>query len=259
MIKISVKANNDAFKTDYRLLIQQNRPVKLFFFMNLEALINLFFPKVCNACKNHLSDNEVFLCTDCRHVLPTTNFHKNNDPFVKNIFYGRAQIEAATALLRFEKKGIVQHLLHQLKYGQNEAVSDFFGQWLGEELSACEDYKTVDLVIPVPLHPKKLKKRRYNQVTKFGQNIAKALDIVYSEDLLTKITTSTSSQASKTRLERWQLNNETFSITHLHKLENKHILLVDDIITTGNTLEACILELNKAKNIKISVAAIAIA
>ncbi|WP_397364396.1 ComF family protein [Olleya sp. R77988] len=227
--------------------------------MSIKALTDLFFPEVCNACKSYLSDNEVFLCTNCRHDLPTTNFHLENDSFVKNVFYGRAKIEAATALLRFEKKGIVQHLLHQLKYGKNENVSAFFGDWLGEELETTNNYNTIDLVIPVPLHPKKLKKRGYNQVTKFGQNIAKSLQVEYNEDLLIKTTNTIKSQASKTRLERWQLNNETFSVRQIDKLNNKHILLVDDIITTGNTLEACILELNKAQNIKISIATMAIA
>ncbi|MGB6269498.1 MAG: phosphoribosyltransferase family protein [Olleya sp.] len=227
--------------------------------MSIKTLVNLFFPEVCNACKNYLSDNEAFLCTGCRHDLPTTNFHLNNDPFVKNVFYGRAKLEAATALLRFEKKGMVQHLMHQLKYGNNEDVSSFFGDWLGEELKTSQDYNTIDLVIPVPLHPQKLKKRGYNQVSKFGQNIAEALQVDYTEDILIKITNTVKSQASKTRLERWQFNNETFSVTQLEKLNNKHILLVDDIITTGNTLEACILELNKANNIKISIATMAIA
>lgn len=227
--------------------------------MSLKALANLFFPLVCNACKNTLSDNEAFLCTTCRHNLPVTNFHLDNDPFVKNIFYGRAKIEAGTALLRFEKKGLVQHLIHQLKYGNNESIGHFLGHWLGEELKTSHQFKNIDLVIPVPLHPNKLKKRGYNQVTKFGQDIAKALEVDYTENALIKITNTLKSQASKTRLERWELNNETFAVKHLEKLNNKHILLVDDIITTGNTLEACILELNKAENIKISVAAMAIA
>ncbi|WGD35579.1 phosphoribosyltransferase family protein [Olleya sp. YS] len=227
--------------------------------MKIKSLINLFFPEVCVACKDYLSDNETFLCTNCRHQLPTTNFHVNNDNFVKNVFYGRAKLEAATALLRFEKKGMVQHLLHQLKYGNNEDISRFFGDWLGEELKLSNQYNDIDLVIPVPLHSKKLKKRGYNQVTQFGQKIAKALNTSFSEDLLIKITNTETSQASKSRLERWQLDNETFSVTQLDTLNNKHILLVDDIITTGNTLEACILELNKAHNIKISIAAMAIA
>ncbi len=227
--------------------------------MSLTALANLFFPLVCNGCKDTLSDNETFLCTTCRHNLPTTNFHLDNDPFVKNIFYGRAKIEAATALLRFEKKGLVQHLIHQLKYGNNESVGDFFGGWLGEELSNSDQYKNIDIVIPVPLHSSKLKKRGYNQVTKFGQNIAKSLNVDYTENVLIKITSTAKSQARKNRLERWELNNETFSVNQIEQLNNKHILLVDDIITTGNTLEACIIELNKAENIKISIATIAIA
>lgn len=227
--------------------------------MSLKALANLFFPLVCNACKDTLSDNETFLCTNCRHNIPTTNFHLSQDPFVKNVFYGRVKVEAATALLRFEKKGIVQHLLHQLKYGNNEAIGSFLGDWLGEELSANQIFNSIDIVIPVPLHPKKLKKRGYNQVSKFGQNIATLLNADYHEDILVKITNPSKSQARKNRLERWELNNETFSVGALDKLHNKHILLVDDIITTGNTLEACVIELNKAKNIKISIAAMAIA
>ncbi|RAJ18082.1 ComF family protein [Olleya aquimaris] len=227
--------------------------------MNFNTLINLFFPEVCNACKAYLLDNESFICTDCRHQLPTTNFHLNNDPFVKNVFYGRAKIEAATALLRFEKQGMVQHLLHQLKYGNNQAISGFLGDWLGEELKMSNYYNTIDMVIPVPLHNKKLKKRGYNQVTQFGQHIAKALNTTFKEDILVKVTNTATSQASKSRLERWQLDNETFAVSQLDKLHNKHILLVDDIITTGNTLEACIIELTKAQNIKISIAAMAIA
>jgi len=225
----------------------------------INALKHLFFPEICNSCKLQLSDNEHFLCTSCRHHLPITNFHFDKDESVKKVFYGRSKIENGTALLRFEKKGRVQHLMHQLKYGKNETISSFFGDWLGEELKTIDAYNNIDVVIPVPLHPKKQKKRGYNQVTLFGQQIAKALSANYNDHVLTKIRSTSSSQASKKRLERWQFNNEQFSTTNIDQLNGKHILLVDDIITTGNTLEACILELNKAENIKISIAVMAIA
>lgn len=225
----------------------------------LKDLINLFFPLVCNHCKALLSDNEHFLCTDCRHQLPVTNFHFNNDNSFEKVLYGRIKIENGTALLRFEKQGMVQHLIHQLKYGINEMVGQFFGEWLGAELSSLKNYNNIAVVIPVPLHPKKLKKRGYNQVEKFGKTLAKALNAKYEDTVLVKVNASLASQATKKRLERWEYNNELFDTINIEKLNNKHILLVDDIITTGNTLEACCLQLQKAANIKISIACMAIA
>ncbi|MEN3323324.1 phosphoribosyltransferase family protein [Mariniflexile soesokkakense] len=224
----------------------------------LKPIVNLFFPKVCYACLNLLNDNEDTICVNCRHDLPVTNFHFDDDDSVKKVLYGRANIENGTALFRFEKKGLVQQLIHGLKYKGYETVGYSLGNWLGGELKTLDDYKTVDVVIPVPLHEKKLKKRGYNQVTKFGQQIAKALEADYIDDVLIKVT-NTQSQTIKNRLSRWNSTDELFAVKNPEPLENKHILLVDDIITTGATLEACITVLNHAKNIKISIATIAIA
>ena len=224
----------------------------------LSSIINLFFPQTCGCCLSTLSDNEHCICTDCRHRLPVTNFHKTNDDTVKKVFYGRAKIEYATALFRFEKKGVVQQLIHQLKYKGQEDIGVFLGEWLGEDLKTIEDYKTIDVVVPVPLHKKKRKTRGYNQVTKFGVKITEALNVEYIDDVLIKVTNS-ASQVNKKRFARWNNSNELFSATNLDRIANKHILLVDDIITTGATLEACILELNKAENVKISIATMAIA
>lgn len=223
-----------------------------------KALVNIFFPKVCLTCQFQLIDNEKYLCTSCRHKLPLTNYHLNNDDFISKLFYGRAKIESGTALLRFEKKGITQQLIHQLKYREQQQVGTFLGLWLGTELSNCEAYSKVDIVIPVPLHKKKLRSRGFNQVTKFGQEIATALQANYVDDVLIKVT-NTSSQVTKNRFSRWTGKNDTFALSNKQKIAGKHILLVDDIITTGATLEACMIELNKAENIKISIATMAIA
>ena len=222
------------------------------------ALLNLFFPKVCFACNNHLNDNENDICISCRHSLPVTNFHFNNDDTVLKTFYGRVKVENATALLRFEKKGIVQNLIHSLKYRGNENIGVLLGNWLGGELSTIEAYKNIDLVIPVPLHQKKLKKRGYNQVAKFGKQIAEALHAEYKDDILLKVT-NTESQTLKTRLFRWNDNQELFTLRNAKSIENKHILLVDDLITTGATIEACITVLKQVPSVKISVGSMAIA
>ena len=226
--------------------------------MALKSVINLFFPKVCYACSNFLSDNEDTICINCRHDLPITNFHFNDDDTVKKVLRGRAKIEHATALFRFEKKGPIQQLIHGLKYKSYEHIGALLGDWLGGELSETEAFQGIDMVIPVPMHDKKLKKRGYNQVTKFGQQIAKALNVEYVDDVLIKIT-NTSSQTTKKRVARWNNTNELFALKNISKIENKHILLVDDIITTGATLEACCLVLNQAKHLKISIATMAIA
>lgn len=223
----------------------------------IKSLTNLFFPKVCYACLTYLNDNEDTICTNCRHDLPVTNFHFDNNKAIEKTLYGRAQIENGTALFRFEKKGIVQQLIHGLKYKGYENVGFILGNWLGAELKEISAYNNIDFVIPVPLHKNKLKKRGYNQVTKFGQQIAKAINANYLDNVLIKITNN-KSQTSKKRFARWN-SDELFALQNENLIENKHILIVDDIITTGATLEACITVLNEAKNVKISIATMAIA
>ncbi|GAB5398633.1 MAG: ComF family protein [Aureisphaera sp.] len=176
---------------------------------------------------------------------------------MKNIFYGRFQVETATALFRFQKHGITQEILHNLKYRGQEQISHFFGAWLGHELAAHEAYNKVDLVIPVPIHKQKRRKRGYNQVTGFATEIAKALQIPCREDILIK-TSKTRSQVFKKRMGRFD-TDEIFAITDPTPLKNKHILLVDDIVTTGATLEHCANILLDDTNAKISIATIALA
>lgn len=224
----------------------------------LKSIINLFFPKVCYACHNLLNDNEDTICMNCRHDLPITNFHFDNNDSVAKVLYGRAKIENGTALFRFEKKGNVQRLIHNLKYKDHEHIGFVLGNWLGGELKTLESYKNIDVVIPVPLHKNKLKKRGYNQVALFGQQVAEALNVDYLDDVLVKVT-NTKSQVNKKRLARWTNSDELFTLKNIEAIDNKHILVVDDIITTGATLEACISVLNQAKNIKISIATMAIA
>jgi len=223
----------------------------------VKNLLNLFFPKVCLGCNSYLGANENYICTSCRHQLPLTNFHLENNNAVKNVLFGRVKLEQATALLHFSKKGIVQQLMHNLKYRGYENVGLFLGKWLGEELSNIEAYKSIDVVIPVPLHRSKLRRRGYNQVTKFGQEIAKALEVEFNSKILEK-RTATKTQVFKGRLSRTSENTATFSIVENGSLIGKHVLLVDDIITTGATIEACANELLKIEGVKISLVTMAI-
>ena len=223
-----------------------------------KAILDLFFPKVCYACHEVLNDHEQDICTDCRNNLPVTNFHFHKDNNVSKVFYARVKVEYGTALFRFEKKGLVQQLIHNLKYKGQESIGVFLGDWLGGELKTVKEYSEIDIVIPVPLHKNKLKKRGYNQVAQFAEHIASALNVKYIDNVLLKVT-NTDSQVLKSRFARWTSNEELFTLQNKSAIANKHILLVDDLITTGATMEACINVLNQAENIKISVACMAIA
>ena len=213
---------------------------------------------VCYGCNNHLSENEKYVCTKCRHELPVTNFHFQHKEAVKKVLYGRAKIEHATALLRFEKKGIVQELLHKLKYKGYEEIGKFLGAWLGHELKSTQDYDNVDMVIAVPLNRRKRRKRGYNQVEAFSKEIAKELKIPYDNSVLKKNLPS-ETQVFKKRASRWDTSIQAFNLSDVQAISGKHILLCDDIITTGATIEACVNELQKAPNVKISIATMAIA
>ncbi|WP_323787183.1 ComF family protein [Psychroserpens sp.] len=204
-----------------------------------------------------MTDNELHICTTCRHQLPLTNFHFDRSNAVHKMLYGRIKIEEATALLHFSKKGIVQQLMHNLKYRNHEIVGQVLGEWLGEELKHAETYTTIDVVIPVPLHKAKQKERGYNQVDKFGKALAKALNADYNSSTLIK-TTATKTQVFKDRLKRSSNIEANFTISESDTLRDKHVLLVDDIITTGATIEACANALFTIDGLKLSVATMAI-
>ena len=223
----------------------------------LSAVINLFFPKTCHACDAILIDNETDICVRCRHELPLTNYHFERPETMKKIFYGRVHLEAATALFYFHKSGRVQHLLHHLKYKGKEEIGRVFGNWLGAEILESPYFESIDIVIPIPIHSKKLKQRGYNQVALFAQQIAKILNASYVDDVLLK-PINTKTQVFQSREARFQSVADSFYTQNLNTIDAQHILLVDDIITTGATIEACALVLNPENKIRLSVATIAI-
>ncbi len=222
----------------------------------LKDIFNLFFPDVCLNCKLQLSKNESLICTQCRHDFPETNFTNTPDNIIEKKFYGRVPLQAATSLFYYHKNGKVQQIIHQLKYKNQQEIGVLFGDWLGEEMLQSGRFNTIDFVIPVPLHPKKMKTRGYNQLTKFGEVLAEKLNSQLIENKLVKIG-STNTQTHKSRLERWKSTQHLFDLSDISFFENKHVLLIDDVITTGATIESCTNQLLKTKNIKISIAVMA--
>ncbi|HEY9170502.1 MAG TPA: phosphoribosyltransferase family protein [Lutibacter sp.] len=222
----------------------------------LKNIFAVFFPEVCLGCNDYLGSYESVICLKCRHDLPLTNFSFEENNLIEKSFYGRIPLENATSLFYFFKKGNVQRLIHELKYNKQQQVGTFIGDWLGEQLTESKRFETIDCIIPVPLHPKKLKKRGYNQVTTFGESLAKKLDIPYKENILNRVSLA-KTQTKKLRLDRWRNVQELFHVNNNTALENKHILLIDDVITTGATLEACYKALSQTKNLKISIACMA--
>jgi len=222
----------------------------------LKDILNIFYPEVCLCCKNPLTVHENTICLTCRYDLPLTNFCSENENLVEKSFYGRIQIEQATALFYFLKPSNVQKLIHELKYKGQQQAGKFVGDWLGEELLLSERFKNLDCIIPVPLHKKKLKKRGYNQVSLFGVTLSKKLNIPFYEDVLIK-TDASKTQTKKLRFDRWKNTQHRFEVQNSNKILNKHILLIDDIITTGATLEACSIALLNGNNAKISIASMA--
>lgn len=222
----------------------------------IRNIFNLFYPDVCLSCENQLTENENVVCLDCRFDFPVTNYTSENNNALEKVFYGRIPIENATALFFFLKKGKIQHLIHNLKYKNQQQVGTFVGEWLADEILDSNRFKNIDVIIPVPLHKNKLKKRGYNQVTTFGKALSNKLNIPYLENVLVR-TSFTKTQTKKIRVDRWKNVEEIFDNINPKSLDNKHILLIDDIITTGATLEACYLVLKKSKNIKISIVSMA--
>ena len=224
----------------------------------LHSLFNLFFPASCLACDDLLQPGEKLVCTQCRHELPVTGLHYTTQKPIHELLYGRVVLEQATALFYFNKKSKVQQLIHHLKYRNHEEISGFLGKWLGFELASLTEYTDVNCVVPVPLHKSRLRERGYNQVTGFGKEIAAALEVPFVADVLFR-NKKTKAQVFMSRLTRSKEVIASFNVKDSEQLHGKHVLLVDDLITTGGTMEGCALALQKIPNVKISIAAMAIA
>jgi ComF family protein len=221
-------------------------------------IINLFFPKVCAGCNSFLLTNEKVICTICRHEIPLTNHHLKLDNENFNRFYGRITLESAQALFYFHKKGIVQELIHNLKFRGHQEIGTEIGNWYSEDLKSLEIIKTIDEIIPVPVHKKRFKERGYNQVTTFGEALSKNLNIVYNPNILVRNVYS-KTQSKKDLLGRNEANSAVFDVNFTEKNHNKHFLLIDDVVTSGATLELCANALLKIPGAKISIVTMAMA
>ena len=219
-------------------------------------LLHLLFPATCTGCILPLVSGEILICSSCLHGLPYTDHHLNPDNLVARQFWGRIPCHAAMSMLFFKKAGTVQQLIHHLKYSDQPELGIRMGILLGERLLSAPLYQGIDLLIPVPLHKKRLKKRGYNQSYSIAQGISQVLKVpISTQHLLRKM--ATDSQTSKGRLLRFENMSTAFEIQHPEELTNQHLLLIDDVLTTGATLEACGIALLQARPEKISIATLA--
>lgn len=222
----------------------------------LSDLVNLVYPQVCAACGKRLQRQEEVLCLICEYTLPKTDYHLQPDNPVAKHFWGRVLLQNAAALYLFNKGERIQHLIHQLKYKGWKEVGVKIGQIYGRMLAEASGYKEVNLILPVPLHPDKQKKRGYNQSDCFAQGLSETMHVPWSDSILLR-STYTDSQTKKSRFERWENVESIFVISNPDDIRNKHILLVDDVITTGATIEACASVLLATEGVKVSVAGMA--
>ena len=224
----------------------------------IDDFISLLFPRLCYACGNHLMRNESLICTECYVAIPRTNYHCIKDNPVEQLFWGRCMIEKAAAFSYYNKGSRIRKLIHNLKYNGIKEVGFELGRIYGLSLQASGFIDDIDLIIPVPLHPSKKKLRGFNQSEIISSGIADATGLSVDFDTLVRRAVS-ATQTKRSRYERWTNVEGIFQISEVASITGKHILLVDDVITTGSTIESCTIELLKLERVKVSVVALAFA
>jgi len=222
----------------------------------IDPIFWLYFPKNCPACGRPLRLFGANICGRCSQNLPETHFFEAPGNPIEKIFYGRLPIQAGAAAWYFHKNSALQALLFQLKYKSNEDVGLFIGKQMGALLAASERFASIDALVPMPLHPQALSKRGFNQAALICEGIGQVWHKPVLRSAITR-TKHTNTQTKQSRAVRWENMENAFSIKEHTSITGKHLLLIDDVITTGATIEACGKTLLSVKDVKVSVAAAA--
>ena len=217
-----------------------------------ESILHLIFPHVCHGCGTDVLSVNHHLCLECLESLPQTDFHSFADNPMEKHFWGRLPIAHGTSQFYYTKESMMQKLMHEFKYRGNKELGLYLGRLLGRSLQNSR-FNDIDALVPLPLFPAKEKKRGFNQSLVLCEGITEILALPVLKDVIIR-TTDTETQTKKNRIERWQNMEGKFELVDLQAVKGKHILLVDDVITTGATLEACGRELIKAGDLKLSIA-----
>ena len=229
------------------------KPVKY-----LQDFVSLFYPRTCVACGGDGLDAEQMICWGCINQLPLTGFEKHPQNLVADLFTGRLPVERASSFLFFGKESLVQHLIHRVKYKGNTELGIMLGNMMGKAMMEAGWQHPIDVIVPLPLNKKKQAKRGFNQAEILAKGIGEAMSKPV-EPVAVIRSKFTETQTRKTREQRWENVAEVFDLLDNHSLDNKHVLLVDDVVTTGATLEACGRVLLNTPGLKLSIATLAFA
>lgn len=224
----------------------------------LNGFVELFYPRLCVGCGKKLFHDERFLCVECLSTLPLAQVHESEDNFVEQHLYGRPYIESATTLMVYGKETVPQKIIHEIKYHGAKELAQSMGRMLGRQMKGGR-FSSVDMIVPVPLHPKRLKWRGYNQSEWIAKGLSEELGVPVRSDLVERVV-ETSTQTNKNAEERWSNVKGIFALRQevsTEGLKDHHLLIVDDVITTGSTLMACAAAFSHVDNVKISAASLA--
>lgn len=217
------------------------------------ALVAIFYPNNCQICAVDLTMNEKHVCLSCSYDLPYIVQNEYQLQQLRQLFWGRVEVKSIFSLLNYQRGNQTQQILHQLKYKKKTKLGGYFGEVLGATIPA--EYK-FDFILPIPLHPKKERQRGFNQSSIIAEGISRKIGVPVSTKFLVRQMYN-ASQTQFSKYDRWENVKRIFKVVHPHLLENKHVLLVDDVLTTGATLESCVVELMQIKNCTISIATLA--
>ena len=224
----------------------------------LFSLLSLLFPRCCVVCGMPLAKGEECLCASCNIQLPRTNLHKHPDNLVEKLFWGKIPLKRATSFLYYRKGSDFRELLYRLKYRGEKEVGEVLGRFMAAELLAAGFFEDVDVIIPVPLHAKRERKRGYNQSEWIGKGISKVTGIPIEASAVVR-TKHTETQTHKSAFERWENVGHLFCLLHPEEFVGKHVLIIDDVLTTGATTVACADSFEGVARIRISVLTLALA